>query len=63
VWRIDASVSPPVVVSGPLYLIGFGGNGTNAGSRADAVTSTYPYVVAGGAMSGGHRLLVKWIVE
>jgi len=63
VWRIDASASPPVIVSGPLYLIGFGGNGTNAGSRADAVTSTYPYVVAGGAMSGGHRLLVKWIVE
>ena len=63
VWRIDASVSPPVVVSGPLYLIGLGGNGVNAASRADAVTSTYPYVVAGGAMSGGRRLLVKWIVE
>ena len=61
VWRIDPS-SPPVVVSGPLYLIGLGGNGTNATSRADAVTSTYPYVVAGGALSGGRRLLVKWVV-
>jgi len=63
VWRVDASKSPPVIVSGPLYLIGLGGNGVNAGSRADAVTSTYPYVVAGGAMSGGHRLLVKWTVQ
>jgi len=63
VWRINASVSPPAVVSGPLLLVGLGGNGTNAGSRADAVTSTYPYVVAGGASSGGRRLLVKWIVE
>jgi hypothetical protein len=63
VWRIDASVSPPTLVSGPLFLVGLGGNGTNAGSQADAVTSTYPYVVAGSATSGGHRLVVKWIVQ
>lgn len=63
VWRIDASMSPPTIVSGPLYLVGFGGSGNNATSRADAVTSTSPYVVAGGAVSGGRRLLVKWIVQ
>jgi hypothetical protein len=62
VWRIDAG-SPPAVVSGPVFLVGLGGTGTNAGSRADAVSSTYPYVVAGGASSGGRRLLVKWTVE
>jgi hypothetical protein len=63
VWRINASVSPPAIVSGPLFLVGFGGHGTNSGARADAVTNTYPYVVAGRAQSNGAGLLVKWIVE
>jgi hypothetical protein len=63
VWRVNSLVSPPVVTYGPLFLVGLGGSGTNAGSRADAVTSTYPYVVAGSATSGGHRLLVKWTVQ
>jgi len=63
VWRVDASVSPPAIVSGPLFLVGLGGNGTNASSQAEAVTSTSPYIVAGTATSGGHGLLVKWIVQ
>jgi len=62
VWRVDASVSPPIV-SGPQLLVGLGGNGTNSGSRADAVTNTYPYIVAGRATSGGRGLLVKWTVQ
>ena len=63
VWQVDASVSPPIVVFGPTKLIGLGGNGSSATSRADAVSSTYPYVVAGGATAGGgRRLLVKWLL-
>jgi len=60
VWRIDASVSPPVVVSGPLFLLGLDGS---SGARADAITNTYPYVVAGRATSNGRGLLVKWTVQ
>jgi hypothetical protein len=60
VWRIDASVSPPVLVSGPLRLVGLDGS---PNATADAITNTYPYVVAGRATSRGRGLLVKWVVE
>jgi len=59
-WRIDASVSPPAVVFGPLFLLGLDGN---PGARADAITNTYPYVVAGRATSNGRGLLVKWTIQ
>jgi hypothetical protein len=62
-WRIDPSKSPPAFVSGPLLLVGLGTKGTNAASRADAVTNTRPYVVAGRATSGGRGLLVKWTID
>ena len=59
-WRIDASVSPPAVVWGPLFLLGLDGS---PGARADAITNTYPYVVAGRATSNGRGLLVKWTIQ
>jgi hypothetical protein len=60
VWRIDASVSPPAVVWGPAFLLGLDGS---PGARADAITNTYPYVVAGRATSNGRGLLVKWTIQ
>ena len=64
-WQLDFSGPAPVLVAGPTRLPGLGVKNTNTDPKSSAayVTESTPYRVTGGAVSGGIRLAVRWLLS
>jgi hypothetical protein len=63
VWHLDFSGASPQVVGSPIALSGLNSTGSSPISSAAGISQTAPYIIGGGALSGGSLLVVRWLMS